>query len=87
MIGVRNEINDVIPIVEKTGIGGDEKQDLIEKASILMAVISWSQPFLDGNKRTGIVSAIKFLRDNGYELDIKEEDEKEIRNILLDIQD
>jgi len=51
-----------------------------------MRLISWSQPFLDGNKRTGIVSAIKFLRDNGYELEIKQQDEKKIRELLLDIQ-
>jgi len=25
---------------------------------------------LDGNKRTGIISATKFLRDNGYDLEI-----------------
>ncbi len=86
-IGVRNEIDDVIPMVVKTGNSGNEKKDLIEKASHLMAIISWLQPFLDGNKRTGIVSAIKFLRDSGYELEIKKEDEKEIRNLLYAIQD
>ncbi len=73
-------------MVEKTGNSGNEKKDLVEKASYLMAIISWSQPFLDGNKRTGIVSTIKFLRDNGYELEMKKEDETEIRNLLYDIQ-
>lgn len=43
--------------------------------------------FLDGNKRTGIISATKFLRDNGYDLEITKEDEKEIRSLLYDIQD
>lgn len=86
LIGVRDEIDDIIPKVECHGNSGNEKQDLIEKASYLMAMISWSQSFLDGNKRTGVVSAIKFLRDNGYELEIKQQDEKEIRELLLDVQ-
>ena len=86
LIGVRDEINDIIPEVECHGNSGNEKNDLIEKASYLMGLISWSQPFLDGNKRTGIVSAIKFLRNNGYELEIKQQDEKKIRELLLDIQ-
>ena len=86
-IGVRDEIDDVIPMVLKTGNSRNKKKDLIERASYLMGIISWLQPFLDGNKRTGMVSAIKFLRDNGYELEIKKEDEKEIRNLLYAIQD
>ncbi len=34
-----------------------------------------------------IVYSIKCLRDKGYDLDIKKEDEKEIRGLLYDIQD
>ena len=86
-IGVRSEIDNIILEVEKYGNSGNDKNDLIEKASYLMGIISWSQPFLDGNKRTGIVSAIKFLRDNGYRLKIEQKDEKEIRGLLYDIQD
>lgn len=74
-------------MVEKHDKENHIMEDLIIKASYLMAVVSWLQPFLDGNKRTGIVSAIKYLRDNGYDLDIKKEDEKEIRSLLYDIQD
>jgi len=86
-IGVRSEIDDIISEVEKYGHSGNDKKDLIEKAAYLMGIISWSQPFLDGNKRTGIVSAIKLLRDNGYRLKMEQKDEKEIRGLLYDIQD
>ena len=86
-IGTRPEIDEVIPMVEKYDKNNNKTNDLIKKASYVMAIISWLQPFLDGNKRTGIVSAIKFLYDNGYDLNIKKQDEKEIRSLLYDIQD
>jgi len=86
-IGTRAEIDDVIPMVEQHDKSKHKIEDLIEKASYLMAIVSWLQPFFDGNKRTGIVSAIKFLYDNGYDLRINKEDEKEIRSLLYDIQD
>jgi prophage maintenance system killer protein len=87
-LGVRRpEIDDIIPMVEKYDKSNMELDDFIKKASYLMAIISWVQPFLDGNKRTGIVSAIKFLIDNGYNLNIEKKDEPEIRSLLYDIQD
>jgi prophage maintenance system killer protein len=52
-----------------------------------MAVIPWAQVFFDGNRRTGIISASKFLRDNGYELDIDPENENlELRGMLSEIK-
>ena len=85
---VRTEIDEIMPMIEKVGKSGDEKKDLIEKSAYLMASISWMQPFGDGNKRTGLISAMKFLRDNGYELEIStDEDQREIRRLLYEIQD
>jgi len=53
-----------------------------------MSYISWAQPFADGNKRTGWISATKFLRDNGYELDLSNKsDQREIRRMLYAIQE
>ncbi len=86
-IGTRPEIDDIIPMVEKYDKKNMNLDDFIKKASYLMAIISWQQPFLDGNKRTGLVSAIKFLRENGYSLDMPREDQKEIRRLLYEIQD
>ena len=46
------------------------------------------QPFMDGNRRTGIIAAGKFLRDNGYDLDIDpEEVNSELRSMLRRIKD
>jgi prophage maintenance system killer protein len=48
-----------------------------------MAAIPWTQAFFDGNRRTGIIAAGTFLRDNGYELDISTEEENaELRKML-----
>lgn len=68
-------IDRVIPMVKSAGNSGNKKEDLIEKAACIMAVIPWAQAFFDGNRRTGIIAAGKFLYDNGYELDIDPENE------------
>ena len=86
--GVRRpEIDQVIPMVEEYDKSDLKLEDLIKKAAYIMAIISWLQPFLDGNKRTGIIAGTKFLRDNGLELDILPKDEPELRRLLYDIQD
>ena len=87
-LGVRRpEIDQVIPMVEEYDKSDLKLEGLIKKAAHIMAIISWLQPFLDGNKRTGIISGTKFLRDNGLELDIVKKDEPELRRLLYDIQD
>lgn len=49
--------------------------------------VAWTQAFFDGNRRTGIIAAGKFLHDNGYELDIDPEDENlELRHMLSEIK-
>ena len=80
-------IDRVIPIVNSVGNSGNREKDLIEKATYLMAVIPWIQAFFDGNRRTGIIAASKFLYDNGYELDIDPENENlELRHMLSEIK-
>ena len=54
---------------------GNRVENLVETATCIMAAISWSQAFNDGNRRTGIIATGRFLEDNGYELDIDPEDE------------
>ncbi|MGI0047469.1 MAG: Fic family protein [Nitrosotalea sp.] len=69
------------------GNSGNKEEDLIEKAAWIMAVILWAQAFFDGNRRTGIIAAGKFLYDNGYELDIDPENENlELRSMLSEIK-
>jgi len=56
---------------------------LIQKVAAIMDAIPWAQSFFDGNRRTSIVAAGTFLRDNGYELDISPEEENtELREML-----
>ncbi|NHI04331.1 hypothetical protein DYY67_1189 [Candidatus Nitrosotalea sp. TS] len=77
----------VIPKVNSVGNSGNRKDDLIEKAACVMAVIPWAQTFFDGNRRTGIIAASKFLYDNGYELQIDPDDENlELRGMLSEIK-
>lgn len=40
-------------------------RDIFEKAAALMESLINNQPFVDGNKRTGIVCAVLFLQQNG----------------------
>jgi len=77
----------VFPKVSEYGTSGNVEQDLIQKATAMMAVIPWTQAFFDGNRRTAIVAVGTFLRDNGYELDIKSEEENmELREMLIEIK-
>ncbi|MGQ0540836.1 MAG: type II toxin-antitoxin system death-on-curing family toxin [Blastocatellia bacterium] len=41
--------------------------DVFEMAAAYAFHISENQPFLDGNKRTALGSAMVFLEENGYE--------------------
>lgn len=86
-IGTTSTIDDIIPHVDGVGNSGNRKEDLIEKATNLMAKIAWEQPFEDGNRRTGVISAMQFLRDNGYELNIESgKANLEIRKMLKEIK-
>ena len=77
----------VFPKVSEYGTSGNIEQDLIQKATAIMAAIPWLQAFFDGNRRTSIVAAGTFLRDNGYELDISPEEENiELREMLIEIK-
>lgn len=59
----------------KTAFGGNEKyKTLFEKTAILAYSLIKNHPFVDGNKRTSMVSAIMFLSLNGHEVAIKQEE-------------
>lgn len=86
-IETTKNIDRVIPMVNSVGNSGNRKDDLIEKAACIMAVIPWAQAFFDGNRRTGIIVASKFLYDNGYELQIDPDNENlELRGMLSEIK-
>jgi len=45
---------------------------IFEKAAIYARGIIMNHPFVDGNKRTGMTSAVVFLENNGYLLTAEE---------------
>lgn len=47
-------------------------KDLFEMAAAYLFHIVQNHPFLDGNKRTGVVAALVFLDFNGVEIDAPE---------------
>lgn len=54
----------------QTSFGGkDLYKDIFEKSAALFHSILFSHPFIDGNKRTGISSAIILLEKNGWKFE------------------
>jgi death-on-curing protein len=65
------------------GFGGKYlHSDLIEMAAAYLFHIVQNHPFIDGNKRTGMVAAIVFLSLNGIEL---EAEETQLEKLVMDI--
>lgn len=52
--------------------------DLPAKSATYAFYISENQPFLDGNKRTAVASALTFLRLNGYDLKLPTPDANKV---------
>lgn len=90
--GVNKEkLLDVINTVNTTNAPADndiirtlfKRKRTIKKASLLLAGITYHQPFNNGNKATAFVITKHFLRKNGYSLSLKTiEEEKELFLLL-----
>lgn len=76
----------ILPKVKEYGNSGNREKDLIEKAAVIIATPAWTQAFFDANRRTGIVTADKFLYDNGYGLDVDPDENLELRAMLKEIK-
>lgn len=63
----RNRIESAVNSVHQTAFGTELYPSIFEKAAVLARGIVSDHPFLDGNKRTGIMSALVFLNLNGYD--------------------
>lgn len=63
---------------------GDEflHTDLFEMAAAYLFHIASNHPFLDGNKRTGLISALTFLSINGIEI---ERDSTELEQMVMSV--
>ena len=85
---IQKNMDEVIRMINNVGNSGNTEQDLLEIATHILGVITLKQPFMDGNRRTGIIATGKFLRDNGYDLDIDPgETNLELRSMLRKTKD
>ncbi|MFH1832250.1 MAG: type II toxin-antitoxin system death-on-curing family toxin [bacterium] len=67
----------------QVAFGGDFVcQDVYEMAAAYLYHIVKNHPFIDGNKRTGIVVATSFLDCQGYEIDLSQD---EFYKLALDV--
>lgn len=55
----------------------DLYEDIFDKASALLQSLLKNHPFVDGNKRTALTSAMAFLEENGWELENDHHEEVE----------
>ena len=59
----------------QSSFGGDDLYpNVFDKAAALFHSLMFNHAFIDGNKRTAIVSTSRFLFLNGFELDVSQED-------------
>ena len=66
----------------KASFGGEFLYDLFEMAASYITCLTIRHPFVDGNKRTALASALTFLYLNGY--NIEEAHDEELAKLVLD---
>lgn len=83
--GIRDEgLLDSALEMPRSGFGDEYfHKTIFDKASAYLFHLVKNHPFIDGNKRIGFGCMDTFLLVNGYRL--KEENEKEIYNFVLEI--
>lgn len=74
--GVRdlNALESVENRPQSGAFGSEFYETLPLKAAAIMHSLIHFHPFVDGNKRTGMVAGISFLRMNGLDLDVVSQD-------------
>lgn len=85
-VGV-DRIDEVLKIVKDAANDFEREKSLIEKAAYLVGGLAWNQAFSGANKRTAILTCTLFLFENGYELNIPQNRNPELRQLLFDIQE
>lgn len=66
----------------KASFGGDFLYDLFEMAAAYITCLTMRHPFVDGNKRTALASALTFLYLNGYS--IEETYDEQLADLVVD---
>jgi death on curing protein len=59
---------------QQSVFGSDAYPDVHTKAAAMMHSLIRNHPFVDGNKRTGVLSVILFYNLNGYMVEAAQED-------------
>ena len=80
--GIR-DIGFLLSILEKPKLkflGKEIYKSIFQKAAVYLESIANYHPFIDGNKRTAIAAAVRFLNLNGYNF---EASDKEIESFIL----
>lgn len=67
---------------QQTIFGADAYPDIHAKATAMMHSLTRSHPFIDGNKRTAVLSMIVFYNLNGYAIDA---DQGEVVALAVDV--
>jgi death on curing protein len=67
---------------QSTFDGNDLYEGIFEKAASLMHSLILNHPFVDGNKRTGMIAGLVFLELNGWTLNVEQ---RELVNAALTI--
>ena len=63
----RNAVLSLENLPRQEVFGKELYPTIFEKAAVYARSIIFNHPFADGNKRTGMTSAVIFLEDNNYE--------------------
>jgi death on curing protein len=66
----------------KASFGGEYLHDLFGMAASYVTCLTMRHPFVDGNKRTALASALTFLYLNGYT--VEESYDEELADLVLD---
>ncbi|MFI5212438.1 MAG: type II toxin-antitoxin system death-on-curing family toxin [Candidatus Saccharimonadales bacterium] len=83
--GVRNRgrVKSALAAMQQEAFRAELYPTIFEKAAVLLRGIVADHPFTDGNKRTGIMSALIFLNLNQH--DTSQLSDKELENFVVKV--
>ena len=67
----------------KASFGGEYLYDIFQMATSYISCFVFRHPFVDGNKRTALASALTFLYLNGYQ--VEETYDLELADLVVDL--
>ncbi len=75
-------LESAIAVVQASFAGVPLQQDIYEMAAAYMVHLVKNHPFVDGNKRTGLASALIFLEINGVQVVV---DDEALYQLVMDV--